>query len=71
MAEFEWWRDRVLELVRAQGNDTLHLPSATPYRKRWKTWEDALVHFGYSREEIERRLDPGAARRQGEAAAAR
>jgi hypothetical protein len=57
IAEFEWWRDRELEL--AQGNDTLHLPSATPYRKRWRTWEGALVHFGYSREEIDRRLEPG------------
>lgn len=57
VAEFEWWRDRELELARAQGNDILHLPSATPYRKRWKTWEGALLHFGYAQHEIDRRLE--------------
>jgi hypothetical protein len=56
VAEFDRWRDRVLELARARDNDILHLPSATPYRKQWKTWEGALRHFGYSQEEIDRRL---------------
>lgn len=58
VAEFTWWRDRELELARAQGNDTIHIPSATPYRKRWKTWEAALLHFGYTSTEIEQRFDP-------------
>jgi Homing endonuclease associated repeat len=47
VAEFDWWRERQFELARAEGNDTLHLPSATPYRKRWFSWEGALRHFGY------------------------
>lgn len=47
VAEFDWWRERQFELARAEGNDLLHLPSATPYRKRWGTWEGALRHFGY------------------------
>jgi hypothetical protein len=57
VAEFERWRDLELELARAQGNDGLHLPTTNPYRKRWRTWEGALLHFGYSQEEIDRRLD--------------
>jgi hypothetical protein len=57
VAEFEWWRDRQLELARDRGDDDLHLPSPTPYRKRWGNWEGALLHFGYSREEIEQRLE--------------
>jgi hypothetical protein len=59
VAEFEWWRERELELARAQGNDALHLPSPTPYRKRWKTWAAALAHFGYSAEAIAARLERG------------
>ena len=57
--EFEWWRERELELARAAGNDTLQLPSSSPYRKRWGTWEGALVHFGYPQDEIELRLQQG------------
>jgi len=53
--EFEHWRERELELARAEGNDTLQLPSATPYRRRWKTWEGALLHFGYTPEEAAQR----------------
>ena len=57
--EFEWWRERELELARASGNDTLQLPSSSPYRKRWGTWEGALTHFGYRPDEIDRRLEHG------------
>lgn len=57
VAEFEWWRQRELELAEAQGNDALHLPSPTPYRKRWQTWEKALLHFGYSQAAIDGRLE--------------
>jgi len=57
VAEFDWWRQRELELARARGETNLHLPSATPYRKRWGTWEAALAHFGYSPEEIAARLE--------------
>ncbi len=48
VAEFEWWRDRELELARAEGNDALHLPSPSQYRRRWGSWEAALLHFGYT-----------------------
>jgi hypothetical protein len=60
VAEFEHWRQRELELARARGDDTLHLPSATPYRKRWGTWEAALVHFGFDNDQRARRLDGSA-----------
>jgi hypothetical protein len=55
VSEFEWWRDHQLELAAAQGNDNLHLPSPTPYRKRWGTWEKALLHFGYTPEQTAQR----------------
>jgi hypothetical protein len=41
VAEFEWWRERELELVAAAGDGTLHLPSANPERK-------TLGHLGSS-----------------------
>src|SRR6202035_3650094 len=50
VAEFDWWRERQFQLAKAEGNDNLHLPSATPYRKRWGSWEGALRHFGYDSE---------------------
>ncbi|MGZ5323276.1 MAG: homing endonuclease associated repeat-containing protein [Solirubrobacterales bacterium] len=56
VAEFEWWRQRQIELATAQGQQ-LHLPSPTPYRRRFGTWEKALGHFGYSPEEIVKRLE--------------
>jgi Homing endonuclease associated repeat len=54
--EFDWWREREFELARATGHESPHLPSVTPYRKRWGTWEEALLHFGYSEEDVVRRL---------------
>jgi hypothetical protein len=57
VSEFDWWRCRELELAAAEGNDALHLPSVTPYRKRWGTWEDALVALGCTPEEIQGRLE--------------
>jgi hypothetical protein len=57
--EFEWWRERELELARAAGTDTLQLPSSNPYRKRWGTWEGALAHFGFPQDKIEQRLEQG------------
>ena len=53
VAELEWWRDRELELARAAGNEDLHLPSASPYRRRRGSWESALLHFGFTLEEVE------------------
>jgi len=57
VSEFEWWRERELELARAQGDDALHLPSAGPYRRRWNSWEKALRACGYSPEEAATRLE--------------
>ncbi len=57
VAEFEWWRERELEVAVAAGNDDIHLPSANPYRRRYKTWEGALLHFGFTPEEIAKRLE--------------
>jgi hypothetical protein len=57
VAEFEHWRDRELQLAAALGNDALHLPSPTPYRRRWGDWEGALRHFGYSDDQIAGRLE--------------
>lgn len=57
VAEFEWWRDRELELARAEGNDALHLPSPHPYRRRWGSCEAALLHFGYTPDQVAERLE--------------
>lgn len=56
--EFEHWRQRELEMAKARGEE-LFLPSDSPYRRRWGTWEAALRHFGFEPEEIEARLEPG------------
>jgi len=56
-SEFEWWRERELELARARGDDFFKLPSPTPYRNRWGTWERALAHFGFTAQQIAERLD--------------
>jgi len=55
--EFVRWREYELDLARAQGNDAMHIPSPHPYRRRYKSWEGALLHFGYTPEEIAERLD--------------
>ncbi len=57
VAEFDWWRQREFELARAQGNDALHLPSAGPYRRRWGSWEAALLRLGFSPDQVEERLE--------------
>jgi hypothetical protein len=54
--EYSWWRERQLELARAQRRDRLHLPTDGPYRERWGGWEPALAHFGYTPEAIAHRL---------------
>jgi hypothetical protein len=58
VVEFENWRYRELELAKARGEE-LWLPSASPYRRKWRTWEGALAHFGFSADEIASRLEPG------------
>lgn len=57
VSEFEWWRDRELELAQAEGNDALHLPSPSPYRRRWGGWEAALLHFGFTPDQVAERLE--------------
>ncbi len=58
VVEFTLWRQRELELAKARGEE-LFLPSDSPYRRRWGSWENVLLHFGFSREEIESRLEHG------------
>lgn len=52
VVEFDLWRNRELELAKAQGQD-ISLPSSGPYRSRHGTWSKALLHFGFSQDEID------------------
>jgi hypothetical protein len=46
------------QLAKARGDDdALHLPSTSPYRKRFGTWEAALLHFGFTPEQVSARLE--------------
>lgn len=55
VAEFDWWREREIQIAKAKTQE-LHLPSATPYRKRWGSWDGALRHFGYDDEQATERF---------------
>jgi hypothetical protein len=55
--EYDWWREQQLALARAQGSEEPQLPSDSCYRSRWKTWESALLHFGYTPEQVALRLE--------------
>ncbi|MEJ7567435.1 MAG: hypothetical protein WKF41_04135 [Gaiellaceae bacterium] len=55
--EFGLWRQKEVELAKTQGRE-LFLPSDSPYRRRWGTWEAALLHFGYDVTEVKARLEP-------------
>jgi hypothetical protein len=57
VAEFSWWRRQQLALAHAQGEDDPQLPSDSTYRSRWRTWEAALLHFGYTPEQVALRLE--------------
>jgi hypothetical protein len=57
VAEYDWWRERELELLRAAGDPDAHLPSTSPYRRRYGTWEGALLHHGYTADEVALRLE--------------
>lgn len=59
VAEFECWRERKLELARAQGDNTLHVPGAGAYRRRFGSWEKALLELGYLPDEVAERLERG------------
>jgi len=54
--EFENWRTGELKRRRSR---SIVLPSDSPYRRRFGSWENALKHFGFSDEEIEARLSAG------------
>ncbi len=57
LGEFKAWREREIELARAQGNRAFHLPGAGPYRRRYGKWENTLLHFGYSDDAVAARLE--------------
>lgn len=57
VAEYEWWREKELALAKARNDDTLHIPSPQPFRKRWKTWAGALTALGYDPAAIDSRLE--------------
>lgn len=57
VTEYSWWREQELALARAQGEEEPQLPSDSCYRSRWKTWESALLHFGYTPEQVAMRLE--------------
>ena len=56
--EFDAWRTREINRTRRK---KLALPSNSPYRRRWGTWEGALLHFGFSKAEIDARRAPARA----------
>lgn len=55
LSEFDHWRVRELELARARGDFDHHLPSASPYRRRYDGWEGALIHFGFTPDQVAER----------------
>jgi hypothetical protein len=55
--EYEHWRQRELELAKAQGKDALHIPAYKVFWKRFGGWEQALRHFSYDQADIEARLE--------------
>jgi hypothetical protein len=65
VAEFDWWRRGALDRATRLGDEGLHLPSATPYRRRYGSWEQALLHFGYTPDQVAERLERGG-RKSGE-----
>lgn len=66
VAEYEAWRARELELAHDRDDRGYELPSPGTFRRRYKTWPAALLHFGYSPEEIYVRLEPQGSRRDSD-----
>lgn len=56
IAEFTEWRQSQIARSRRR---SLVLPTDSPYRYRFGTWERALLHFGFSEAEIKGRLVRG------------
>jgi hypothetical protein len=59
--EYKLWRQREEEIAKATGEEVF-LPSDSPYRRRWGSWEAALEALGFPTDEIKMRLEPGRAR---------
>ena len=57
LIDYELWRQKEIELAKAQGRE-LFIPSDSPYRRRYSSWEKALLHFGYPEAEVKARLEP-------------
>lgn len=57
LIDYELWRQKEIELAKAQGRDVF-IPSDSPYRRRYGSWENALIHFGYPEDEVNARLEP-------------
>ena len=56
--EFAAWRDREFELALGRGEEhELYMPTRVAYRRRYGGWEEALLHFGFTPEELDRRYD--------------
>ncbi len=62
--EYDWWRNRELELGRARGDHMLQVPSPHAFRRRWGTWDQALEANGYTPEQAAERLDRKSATRR-------
>jgi hypothetical protein len=58
-SEFDEYRQRRLELARAQGNHAFHFPQAHAYRRRLETWEKACLAMGATTDQLEERLERG------------
>ena len=59
-AEFEEWRSQRLRLAEARGEAGFHIPSSGPYRRRYGSWEKALLALGYTPDQVAERLERGA-----------
>jgi hypothetical protein len=55
ISDFSAWRAKELKRL----GPVAVLPTDSPYRYRYGTWEKALGHFGFSEEQIAARLDRG------------
>lgn len=56
VADYKNWRWRKLELAEAAGDSYLQVPSDSPFRRRYGSWEAAMLHFGYTPDEVAERL---------------
>ncbi len=59
--EYRKWRQKEIELAKARGEDAW-LPGYSAYYRRFRSWEKALIHYGFDRGEVYARLE----RRQAE-----